>query len=127
MRRRRGVLTCAAALLTVGGGPASAVTSATTRTPPGGPTNLRLTGPPSSLGVPLAWNPAPGASPDIEYFVEQDNFAFSWYQGTNVTSGIIRPVDWYPGVTHTFAVYAMDPAAPGHPPIISNKVTVTAP
>lgn len=117
----------AAALLTVGGDAAPPAASASMRTPPGRPTNLRLTAAPSSLGVSLAWDPAPGASPDVEYFVEQDNFAFSWYQGTNVTSGVIRPVGWYPGVTHTFAVYAMDPAAPDHPPTTSNKITVTAP
>lgn len=121
------MLTSAAALLTASGGLAPAVASAVAFTPPAAPTNLHLTGVPNSFGVPLAWNPAVGNSPNIEYFVEQDNFAFSWYQGSNVTCGTIRPFDWYPGVTHTFAVYAMDPAAPNYPSTISNKITVTAP
>lgn len=127
MSRGRGVLTSATALPTDCGGPEPAVTSTTTRTPPAPPTNLRLAGVPNAFGVPLAWDAAVGSSPNIEYFVEQDNFAFSWYQGPNVTSGTIRPLDWHPGVTHTFAVYAMDPAAPNHPSARSNKITVTAP
>lgn len=127
MSRGRGVLTSAAALLMDGGELEPAVTSMATRTTPAPPTNLRLAGVPNSFGVPLTWNPAVGSSPDIEYFVEQDNFAFSWYQGSNVTTCTIRPFDWRPGVTHTFAVYAMDPAAPNHPSAVSNKITVTAP